>query len=344
MSATSSALQKLLDQRKQATTSYQKTIKPEPGRSRYRILPSWRKPDAAGVADPTFYHDFGQHFVKDAAGTLKAVYICTEKTYGRPCDHCSMLAEAIVATQNNGGDDVAVKRLKDATSKARVLINVLHIDGKTPTIPQIMEIAPSVFDGKSSKGGGAKVGGIISLFSEWPDLLDPIKGNDIIIERSGNGLDTQYSVQVAGASQPVPAEALAKLNDLDKFVAQESADRARKALLAVSAITGALPSPAMMAAIGIEAAPSADTPSAETQAALAAAVAASAAIAAAAAAPAGVAPVVAAPVAAAPVVAAPVAPVAPVVAAPAPVVAAAAVSTGDAEVDALLKDLEGLVV
>jgi len=339
MSATSSALQKLLDQRKQANASYQKTIKPEPGRGRYRILPSWRKPDATGAADPTFYHDFGQHFVKDAAGTLKAVYICTEKTYGRPCDHCSMLAEAIVATQNNGGDDVAVKRLKDAQSKARVLLNVLHIDGKTPTIPQIMEIAPSVFDGKSSKGGGAKVGGIISLFSEWPDLLDPIKGNDIIIDRAGTGLDTQYSVQVAGASQPVPAEALAKLNDLDKFVAQESADRARKALLAVSAITGALPSPAMLAAIGIEAAPSADTPSAETQAALAAAVAASAAIAAAAAAP-----VVAAPVAVAPVVAAPVAPVAPVVAAPAPVVAAAAVSTGDAEVDALLKDLEGLVV
>lgn len=252
MSAASDALAKLLENRKQATSSFTKTIKPEPGRGRYRILPGWRKPDAAGNVDPTFYHDFGQHFIKDAAGTLKAVYICTEKTYGKECDYCRMLADAITATQSNGGGDEMVNRLKNAQSKSRILLNVLHLDGKTPTVPQILEIAPSVFDGKRSRGGGEAVGGIVGLFSEWPNLLDPNTGHDIIIERSGNGLDTQYSVQIAGSSKPVPAEALEKLNDLDKFVAQESAERARKALVQIAAISGRMPSPALLASMAAD--------------------------------------------------------------------------------------------
>jgi hypothetical protein len=178
-------------------------MKPNPGRNRYRILPGWRK-----SGDPQFYHDFGQHFIKNAAGEFKAVYICTDKTFGRPCAICDSVGQAI----RNSKSDSEKKLFEEARSNGRVLVNALHIDGPTPNEVQILELAPSAFNGK--KG----VGGIISLFTDWPDLLDPIKGSDIIIERSGTGKETAYGVS-AVPGKPLDPKILEKLQDLDKFVA-----------------------------------------------------------------------------------------------------------------------------
>jgi hypothetical protein len=216
----------LLAKRK-AATGGAKTIKPKAGRNRYRILPGWRT-----NGDPTFFHDFGQHFIKDAAGQVKAVYICADKTFGRPCEVCDAVAQGIAAST----DDVTKKRIEEAKSSGRVLLNVLELDGTQPTVPQILEVAPSVFNGK--KG----VGGIIALFDEWPNMLDPNTGHDIIVEKSGSGLDTAYSVQIAGSSKPVPAEALTKLVDLDAYVMQENAQAQQRALASVRAVAG-LPAP-----------------------------------------------------------------------------------------------------
>jgi hypothetical protein len=240
-----STLLELLQKRKQQTSRI-KTLKPAVGRGRYRILPGWRitgeelkawiKAPAGtevAIADPTFFMDFGQHFIKDAMGQIVAVTICQEKTFGKPCDVCSAISHGIL----NSVDDLTKKRLTDAKASSRVLLNVLHIDGPTPEEPQILEVAPSVFNG--AKG----VGGIISLFDEWPDLLHPLRGNDIIIEKSGTGMETRYGVQVAGSSKPVPIPALGKIANLDKFVAAEQEEAFRKALTSVSSITGLLPAP-----------------------------------------------------------------------------------------------------
>ncbi|MGN8188620.1 hypothetical protein ACTJLD_21790 [Burkholderia sp. 22088] len=342
------ALMELLQKRK-AETGGQKTIKPKAGRNRYRILPGWR-----GNGDPLFYHDFGQHFIKDAAGQVKAVYICTDRTFGRPCEVCDAVATAMASTT----DDVTKKRVEESKASGRVLLNVLELDGTNAGVPQILEIPPTVFNG--NKG----VGGIISLFDEWPNLLDPNTGCDIIIEKSGAGKDTRYGVQVAGGSKPVPAEALTKLNNLDDFVKQESEAAAQRALTQVRAIAG-LPAPTG-AALGYSPAAIAANPYAAQPAPAAwevdetqliggvGAAAAQPVVAAAVAQPAVaveaapvVQPAVAQPAVAAvaqPAVAAAV--VQPAVAQPA-VAAAAAVapavagaSTGDAELDALLAGLQ----
>jgi hypothetical protein len=233
---TTQSLMDLLAKRK-AATGGQKTIKPKAGRNRYRILPGWRK-----NGDPTFFHDFGQHFIKDAAGQVKAVYICADKTFGRPCEVCDAVAQGIQMST----DDLTKKRVEEAKSSGRVLLNVLELDGQQPTVPQILEVAPTVFNGK--KG----VGGIISLFDEWPNMLDPNTGNDIIVEKSGAGLDTAYSVQIAGASKPVPADALAKLNDLDAYVLQENEQAQQRALASVRSVAG-LPPVAANPALGYSA-------------------------------------------------------------------------------------------
>jgi hypothetical protein len=309
------ALLKLLAERK-AATSRIKTIKPNPGRNRYRILPGWRK-----NGDPTFFHDFGQHFVKNSAGEVKAVYICEDKTFGRPCAICESVGEAI---RTSTTDDLK-KRLEDARSNGRVLINVLHLDGATPNEPQILELAPSAFNGK--KG----VGGIISLFTDWPNLLDPVAGNDVIIERSGTGKDTVYAVN-AVPGKPIDPKILERLHNIDTFIANEvaSIQSKQRALGAVAAISG-LPAPAG-ATQSVRDVPSLPAPSTVAPA------------------PAAVAPTpapVAAPTAPVTAPSAPVAQPQPVVTqvaaqpapVPAPQPAANPLSTGDSELDDLLKDL-----
>lgn len=220
-----SSLLELINARK-ASVSRAKTLKPNPGRNRYRILPSWRG------AEQQFWMDWGQHFVKGASGQVKAVYICTDKTFSTPCPVCDAIAHGILSST----DDVTKKRLEETKSTARVLLNVLHLDGSTPGTVQILEIAPTVFNG--NKG----VGGIISLFQDWPNLLDIAGGAEVIIEKSGTGKETRYGVS-AVPGKAVDAAVLKQLHDLDKFVQQENEQNKMRALTSVSAISGLLPPP-----------------------------------------------------------------------------------------------------
>lgn len=220
-------LMELLRQKRNAMTKNKRTIKPAAGRNRYRILPTWRT-----TGDPVFYHDFGQHFVKDQTNVLKAVYMCVDKTFGRSCAVCDQIARGIMAST----DDVTTKTLQGAAASHRILMNVLELDGDTPGEPQVLEVSPTVFKG------------VLDLIEEWGvDMLDPEKGTDIIVTRDGAGLLTKYTVQVASKSQPVPATAMKKLTNLDEFVAQESEEVSRKALGAVNSVAGLIGSSPSMA-------------------------------------------------------------------------------------------------
>lgn len=224
----SNALLELLKKKKQSLTANRraKTVKPEDGTSRWRILPGWDE------KNPAFFHDFGQHFIKDTMGEIKAVYICVDKTFGKPCSICNELTRAI----NNTTDDGMVELLKGARASGRVLMNALHISGKDPSEPAILEVAPSVFES------------IINIVQEWgPEVLDLKDGKDIIIERNGKGKLTKYTVQVAAKSAAVDPSVMKKVANLDDYVAQESEENANRALSNLSAITGFLPSPSRTA-------------------------------------------------------------------------------------------------
>src|SRR6185369_17798296 len=95
MASTAELLEKIKQKKaaiQQSSGRREKTMKPTPGKSRWRILPTWRSNEAE-----QFWHDFGQHFIKNAAGELQAVYVCLSKTYGdeRPCEVCESLQHAI---------------------------------------------------------------------------------------------------------------------------------------------------------------------------------------------------------------------------------------------------------
>lgn len=219
------SLMELIAQKKAALKSgnRQKTVKPPEGRSKWRILPGWRTD-----GDPTFYHDFGQHFIKDGTDTLKAVYVCVDKTFGKPCEVCGALEHAI----KNTSDDTMVELLKKSKASGRVLLNALHVDGDKPTEPQILELSPNTF------------AEFLNIVQEWgAEVLDLDGGKDVIIERTGKGLQTKYSLQVAAKSVVVSADTMKKVVNLDEYVAQESEEQAKRALANLNAVAGMLPSP-----------------------------------------------------------------------------------------------------
>ncbi|TSP13997.1 regulator [Cupriavidus campinensis] len=216
-----SKLMALMKDKKAAMQRREKTVKPAPGKTRIRLLPGWRKGE-----EHIWFHDFGQHFIKNEADEIQAVYLCANTTFGRPCAVCDGLAKAARMTH----DDGIVQTLEKAKSSKSVLINALVLDSDSPNKPQILELRPGVF------------GQIVDIVSEWgPQVFDLDDGNEIVIERSGKGLTTKYSAALSPKKHPVPAAALKELNNLDEYVRQESEEQQRKALGAINSVAGLLP-------------------------------------------------------------------------------------------------------
>ena len=209
-----------------------KTLKLKTGRNRWRVLPSWRKDDTKG--DPEqFWHDFGQHFIKgldESTGkeVIKAVYICTDKTFGKPCPVCDTVHSAM-----SSAPDEMKELIKQSNASNRVLLNVMDREGDKPNEAQICEVPPGVFSQ------------IVAIMQEWgpTEVLDPSTGRDFIIERTGSGLNTKYSVTIAAKSEAVPAAVLGKLPDIDAYCEQENAADQQRALANLRSVAGLLSSP-----------------------------------------------------------------------------------------------------
>lgn len=222
-----SSLLALLKQKQQDMAASRKgrTAKLPDNNSRWRILGSWRG------EGQQFWHDFGQHFIKDAAGAMQAIYVCTDKTFGRPCQVCDAIAQGI----KGATDDATMKALGEAKSAARVLVNALHLDSGEPHKVHILELPPTVWEM------------ILAIMVEWEEAGEPVigpSGKDLIINRTGTGKNTKYSVQVAAKSTVVPPSVAANVHDLDNYVAQESLEQQTRALNSVRSVSGLLPPPA----------------------------------------------------------------------------------------------------
>ncbi len=233
-----SKLMSLMQNKKAAMAKRDKTVKPKAGKNRIALLPGWR----AGE-EHIFFHDFGQHYIKNAAGEMQAVYPCSDAIYGKPCSVCAALGEAT----RNAPDDATINLLGEAKASRRILLNVLDLEGEKPNEPVIYEVAPTVF------------GQIVELVEEWgADAFS----REIVINREGKGLSTKYSAQISPKTVEVSPSTLAKLHNLDEYVKQESEETRNRALNSIGAISGVLPSPTGSAGAGTARLTS--TPSAST--------------------------------------------------------------------------------
>jgi hypothetical protein len=214
-------LMQLMKDKKQSLKQKAKTLKPNPGANRYVLLPGWRKGE-----EYIWFHDFGQHYIKNAVGEIQAVYPCLDKTFGKPCPICEGLSKAARMTS----DDETVKLLKEAASGQSYLFNVLALDADDDTTPQILEVRKSVF------------GQIVDLIEEWGvAVFDPVAPQIITINRDGKGLNTKYTVQISPKKHTLPKGVLDKLNNLDEYVRQENEEQQRRALNAINSVAGLLP-------------------------------------------------------------------------------------------------------
>ena len=206
-----------------------KTHKPAMGKNKYRILPAWRKANAAEVAEgypAPFFHDFGMHWIKgEKGGKPIAVYVCAEKTFGRECDICGVIDPAIISAPDGEHKDL----LKESRSRQTYLLNALHVNGQDRTTPVLMEVGAIIFEG------------ICEQIEEYGDITDLETGTDVIINRTGSGFDTKYSVLPAKNSDPVPVSVMEKVHDLDAICEQENATKAKAAMLAIGKVTGVIP-------------------------------------------------------------------------------------------------------
>lgn len=217
-----SKLMELMKNKKQALKQKAKTLKPNPGANRYVLLPGWRKGE-----EHVWFHDFGQHYVKNAAGEIQAVYVCADKTFGNPCPICDGLSKAIKMTS----DDETVKLLKEAASGQSYLFNVLALDADDDATPQILEVRKSVF------------GQVVDLIEEWGAAVFDSEAPQIItINRDGKGLNTKYTVQISPKKHTLPKGVFSKLNNIDDYVRQENEEQQRRALSAINSVAGLLPS------------------------------------------------------------------------------------------------------
>jgi hypothetical protein len=206
--ALSPVLQKLVSQ---AANKYSRSsgsrIKPKEGINRYRIL----VPDV----NAQFWADLGVHWIKtelsDGAKPI-AVVGCSDVVYGTPCAIDTAIDQAI----GSAIDEDSKKLYESWRARKSVLVNVLDRSkgSSDPDAVQILELTPTTF--------GAIMGIVQQFAEEGEDVLDAKTGMDIAITRSGKGLNTEYTVNVApGQSKPVTKAHLEACHNLVDHIAKE---------------------------------------------------------------------------------------------------------------------------
>lgn len=190
-----------------------------------RILPSWD-----GTVEGDFHQYWGQHFIKDTAGNLKAVYICTQTVFDEPCEVCNMIAQGAAAT----ADEEILKALKEARSSNRVLVNALYLKGgkndNPTTQPVVLELAPTVFD--------MILAAAQAYMEEDVNVFSLEEGVNFIVERTGTGFNTEYKVTPAPKSTKIDASVMDKVRNLRDWARQESETELNKAVTSVRVIAG----------------------------------------------------------------------------------------------------------
>ena len=205
--------------KKDSIKQHAKTIKCKDGANRFVILPGWLP-----TARETFFHDYGQHFVKSVDGTLQAIYVCLDKTHNTVCPVCDALGQAA----SMAGTEEQVSALAEAKAGQTYLLNVLELDGKDTTTPQILQIGKLAF------------GAILDLFEDWGEAMFDTETPQIVqITREGKGIGTKYAVQISAKKHAInAADVYSKLNNLSEYVKQESDAGMKKAVGAVNNIVG----------------------------------------------------------------------------------------------------------
>lgn len=204
-----------------------KTIKPKDGRNTYRLLAPTPAQAPWVPASGQYWADLGVHWIKaDKNGKPLVVVGDCDTVYQQP----SPLNTAIEMAINSAMDEESKELYQDWKPNKSVIINVL--DASMGDDPQPLELTPTTF---------GKVMDLINIYDDaGQDITHPLTGVDIIITKTGKGINTKYDVAVSPApSKPIAADVLGRTIDLHAFIAQNYfRGEEQKALNAIAQIAG----------------------------------------------------------------------------------------------------------
>jgi len=178
-------------------------VKLKEGKTQLRILPS---PDGG-----KFWFDLGVHWIKsEANGKPVAVVGCEDTVHDKPCPICAAIEKAA----KSATDDQTLNLVKEWKAKETILVNALIRNGENKSDdPVILELTKTTF------------GNVLSVMEEYSETLGNVTDIsvpfDLVIERSGKGLDTKYTVMPAAKPLPVKPEVMKNLKDLSAHVDKE---------------------------------------------------------------------------------------------------------------------------
>lgn len=208
-----------------------KRIKPAEGKNIFRIIAPTQ--DQAAWVGPSgkFWADLGTHWIKaEKNGKPLAVVGSRDVCYQEACP----VGQAVDLALNQYAHDEQTKEIfKEWSVSKNVLFNAINRTTNADAQEiEILEVRPSVAQQ------------IFDLMEQYDDagqdLTDLLSGVDLVINRTGKGLNTEYSVNAKpGVSKPVAKDALSKTHDLHDHIAKEffRGDEV-KALNAIGQIAG----------------------------------------------------------------------------------------------------------
>lgn len=205
------------------------------GKNRLRILPVVIKaPMHVGDDAERFWLESGLHWIK-APGNPKPLAVVGNSLifYGTLSPLESMIEQAIATAST----DEDIKFYTDMKARKSVLINAIN---RTPGSADASEV-PAVYEMTPTTWG--KVLGLMAEYAEdHGNIFDPNIGMDITIERTGKGLNTEYTVLPCFDKKnlPVSKDSMSKAVDLAAFVEKEyfRAGDETKALTIIANSTG----------------------------------------------------------------------------------------------------------
>lgn len=208
------------DAKNKFSASSGKAVKLKEGKTVIRVL---------GKPGEVFWAENGVHWIKaEEKGKPIAVVGCHDIVHGTPCPVCAAIERATASVT----DDDELKLVKDWKAKKTIYICALVRSGPDKSDqPQVVELTPTTF------------GKILSILEEYAaadiDMLHPTTGFDLTVERTGKGLNTEYSVNTTPKSDPFDPKLLENLPDLKAIIEKEFfRGEENKAVTAIGNISG----------------------------------------------------------------------------------------------------------
>jgi hypothetical protein len=189
-----------------------------------RILPTWRKD-----GDTTFFHEFGQAFIKNMNKETLAVIGDRKLTFGEDDPIRGLIQRAL----GDASTDAQREHWKEMLAKPRILVNALVLDDRevSPTEAQLVDFSETQFDQILEQ---AQLAGIEEEF------LDLTAGFNLKVSKTGSKFTTKYTFTFDRKPSAVDASVLDTLVDIDAYVRSKFSDTDR-AINAIKSITQGTP-------------------------------------------------------------------------------------------------------